>query len=313
MSTVPQHVFETADEALSDLEQHHDVAIPLAVAHGSYAWCGASPDSDYDVAFVFVPADLRQYAHLEKPVETITDDRDDLELQGIDVRRFAELLSDSNESAIDLLRSPVQYRTEYDPCDLRTYVERTYDPMDLYHDWRAIAATNYRTYLSEHLVCDGDVYPILDVHDGDDGREYVVRAEDGTRTVSADDERYAETQTKPTVKRNLTICRAAMAARYLRETGESGDHDLPAISFEAFLSEQAPTVLEDERIELACDLLERKRAGDGSEEIGDVVGHEFAHPEREIDPTVHARDGPDPTRLDEFVDEIIDAADRVRL
>ncbi|SDQ23826.1 nucleotidyltransferase domain-containing protein [Natronobacterium texcoconense] len=314
MSTVPQHVFEAVDEALSTLEQRHEIVIPLAVAHGSHGWGGAGPDSDYDVAFVFVPRDLRQYAHLEGPEETIVDDRDDLEFQGLDIRRFAELLADSNESAIDIVRSPIRYREEYDPRDLSAYVERSYNPIDLYHDWRAIAGTNYRKYLSEHLVRDGETYPIVERREDDgDALEYVVRTDDGTETVAADDKRYAETQTRPTVKRNLTICRAAMYARYLRTTGERGEHDLPAISFAEFLSEQAPTVFDDERLELVRDLLERKRTGDGDEEIGDAVGREFAHPEREIDPAVHACDGPDPGRLDEFVDEIIDSAAPTRL
>lgn len=308
MSTVPQRVFEATDDGLADLERRHDIAVALAVAHGSHAWGGAGPDSDYDVAFVFVPTDLRQYAHLEGPDETIVADRGDLEFQGLGVRRFAALLSESNESAIDLLRSPIRYRTTYDPSDLCAYVERTYDPMDLYHDWRAIAATNYRKYLSEHLVRDGEVYPIVDVRE-DDGEvlEYVIRTDDGRRTIPADDERFTETGTRPTVKRNLTICRAAMYARYLRATGDRGDHDLPAISLERFLTEQAPAVFDDERIELARELLERKRAGEGGVTVGDAVGREFAHLQREIDPEIHARDGPEIDRLDGFVDEMIAA------
>ncbi|ELZ23269.1 nucleotidyltransferase [Haloterrigena salina JCM 13891] len=317
MSTVPESVFERVDDLLTDLERDREVRVALAVARGSHAWGAASPESDYDVGFVFVPDDLRRYAHLAGPPETIheaadTDDGD-VELQGWDVRTFARLLADSNDGAIDLLRSPIRYRVAYEPAGLAAYVERTYNPMDLYHAWRGIATSNYRKYISNHLVRNDDaIFPILESRED----EYVVEtrdsaddagSDDETRTIPVDDERFAETQTKPTVKRNLTIYRAAMSARYLTATGEGDGHELPVIEFDRFLDEQAPSVFDADRIERARALLERKRAGDGSETIGDAVGREFARPPREIDPGRHARSGPDPERLDGFVDELIAA------
>ncbi|ADB59385.1 Nucleotidyltransferase, predicted [Haloterrigena turkmenica DSM 5511] len=319
MSAVPESVFERVDDLLTDLERDRGIRVALAVARGSHAWGAASPESDYDVGFVFVPDDLRRYAHLAGPPETIheavdTDDGD-VELQGWDVRTFARLLADSNDGAIDLLRSPIRYRVAYEPMKLAAYVERTYNPMDLYHAWRGIATSNYRKYISHHLVrTDDAIFPILEARED----EYVVETrgeeeadeldvDDGTRTIPIDDERFTETQTKPTVKRNLTIYRAAMSARYLKATGERDGHELPVIEFDRFLDEQAPSVFDDERIERARALLERKWAGDGSEPIGDAVGREFAHPPHEIDPGRHAHSGPDPKRLDEFVDELIAA------
>ena len=304
MAAVPEHVHETVADHLMAIEREYDVAVPLAVARGSHAWGGASPDSDYDVGFVFVSTDLRRYAHLEGVPETIVDDRGAFEYQGWDVRTFVRLLADSNEGAIDLLRSPIRYWAAYDPDDLAAYIERTYNPIDLYHTWRGIATSNYRKYISHHLVrSDDELFPIVEADD----ETYLVETDDGTMTVSADDERFQETQTKPTVKRNLTIYRAAMAARYLKATGERGTHDLPALAFETFLREQAPAVFDRKRIERARELLERKRAGEGDATVGDAVGRAFAHPPKRIDPDVHARDGPDPTRLDGFVDEVIDA------
>jgi predicted nucleotidyltransferase len=304
MTTVPTHVHETVDDHLTAIEREHDVTVALAVARGSHAWGAASPDSDYDVGFVFVPTDLRRYAHLEGAPETVIADRGEFEYQGWDVRTFARLLADSNEGAIDLLRSPIRYRLAYDPADLTAYIERTYNPIDLYHTWRGIATSNYRKYVSHHLVRnDDETFPIIDTAGG----EYTVETDDGTMTVSADDERFTETQTKPTVKRNLTICRAAMSAYYLEETGERGEHDLPALKFETFLREQAPAVFDADRIDRARELLERKRAGEGDAVIGDAVGREFAHPPKAIDPAVHARDGPDTERLNGFIDEIIAA------
>ncbi|WP_049922565.1 nucleotidyltransferase domain-containing protein [Halopiger djelfimassiliensis] len=302
--SLPDSAFEAVDDALDSLAATHDVEVVFAVARGSHAWGAASPDSDYDVGFVFVPADLRRYAHLEGPPETIVTDRGEFEFLGWDVRKFASLLAASNEGAIDMLRSPIRYRLAYDLDDLAAYVQRTYNPIDLYHTWRGIASSNYRKYVSHHLVrTDDETFPIVD----ETPAGYVVETDDGTTTVSADDERFRETQTKPTVKRTLAIYRAAMAARYLKATGERGDHDLPALEFESFLTEQAPAVFDDARIERARELLERKRRGDGDAILADSVDRKFAHPPIDIDPAVHARNGPDTERLNEFIEAMIAA------
>jgi uncharacterized protein len=304
MASIPAHVRETVDDHLTAIERSEEISVALAVARGSRAWGAASPDSDYDVGFVYAPTDLRRYAHLEGVDEVIHEERGDFEYQGWDVRKFAGLLADSNDGAIDLLRSPIRYRTVYDPDDLTEYVEETYNPIDLYHAWRGTATNNYRKYLSRHLVrTDDEIFPILEARDD----EYVVEDGDGTRTVDAADERFVETQTRPTVKRNLTVVRAAMAARYLKATGERGTHGLPRIEFEAFLDDQAPSVFDADRIDRTRALLERKRAGEGGARIGDAVGRSFARPPKRIDPAVHARDGPDRERLDAFVDELLAA------
>ncbi|MEY7850591.1 nucleotidyltransferase domain-containing protein [Natrarchaeobius sp. A-rgal3] len=309
MTTVSATVFDAVDEEITVLESDHGVDVVLAAARGSHAWGASGPESDHDVGFVYVQSDLRGYAHVREPPTTITAEPErsdvDLEFQGWDVRTFARLLADSNDGAIDLLRSPIRYRSAYDATDLLAYVERTYNPMDLYHAWRGVATNNYRKYVSHHLVrTDDETFPILETTDD----AYLVETDEGTATIPADDERYAETQTRATVKRNLTICRGSMYARYLRATGERGEHDLPALEFERFLTEQAPAVFEPERIERARTLLERKRRGEGSETVGDAVGPEFARPPVEIDPEIHARGGPDAERLDAFVDKMIAAA-----
>ncbi|ELY98907.1 nucleotidyltransferase domain-containing protein [Natrialba asiatica] len=341
--SVPASVRERIESHLAAIERDRDVTIIVAVARGSRAWGGASSASDYDVGFVFAPSDLSRYAHLEGPPETIVEERRggetvagnatsaaaeiDYDYQGWDVRKFARLLVNSNDGAIDLLRSPIRYRLACERAvldDLRSYVERTYNPMDLYHAYRGIATSNYRKYVSNHLVrADDELFPIIE--ETADG--YVVEAADGagesdeagrrrsegkgegTMYVADDDERFSTTQTKPTVKRNLTICRAAMAARHLQTTGERGDHDLPALAFETFLDDQAPAVFERERIALARTLLERKRRGEGDAHIGDPVGREFATPPAELDPAVHVRAGPDAARVDEFVDELLAAVE----
>lgn len=42
--------------AIDDIEREHDVRVLYAAESGSRAWGFASPDSDYDVRFVYVHA-----------------------------------------------------------------------------------------------------------------------------------------------------------------------------------------------------------------------------------------------------------------
>jgi predicted nucleotidyltransferase len=319
---------EAVRTALDRIERERGVTAVLAVAHGSRAWGVPGPDSDYDVRAVVVRDDWRRYVHLDDPADSFraafdaADVGREVEVEAWDVLTFARLLRESNDGAIDLLRSPVVYRDRVGRDALRAYAltdavpafarrvdppERpVYDPIALYHAWRSIARRNYRSYLSAHLV-DGDdrTYPILAA----DGDGYRVRTPDGDDVrVARDDDRFVETATRPTVKRNLVVLRAAASARYLLATGAAGAHELPAIDFPTFLGGQAPGTVDPEAIAAARDLVARKRAGDGDRDVGDRVGRAFAHPPTDVDPAVHARGRVAARHVDAVVDELLDAA-----
>lgn len=317
MSQVPADVHATVTDFLADLEREYaaehdlDITFVLAVSRGSHAWGLDGPESDYDVAVVYAPSDLREYAHLGGTMDSIQRDYPgplDVEVQGWDVRTFGTLLSDSNEQAIDALRSPITYRECFDREPLREYVLESYNPIALYHTYRAIAKNNYRKYLSHHLVdSDTNTYRIDHVTDDrfvledplPDGRTELAEADVGGR--------YQETQARQTVKRNLAVAKNAMYAEYLRVTGECGEHRLPHYDFPTFLAEQAPAVFDDDLLGTVSMLVAEKQAGNGSSGVGDLVGHEFAHRPADIPTAVHATGDPDETRLNDFIDDMLDA------
>lgn len=57
-------------EKLVEIENKENVRIIMAVESGSRAWGFASPDSDYDVRFVYV-RNLEDYLKLEKTRDVI--------------------------------------------------------------------------------------------------------------------------------------------------------------------------------------------------------------------------------------------------
>jgi predicted nucleotidyltransferase len=95
---------------LHRLEIHHGVRILYACESGSRAWGFASPDSDFDIRFIFAKPE-NSYLSVADGLESI-----DLPLEGLldaggwDVRKAARLLGKSNGALVEWLHSPVVYR-----------------------------------------------------------------------------------------------------------------------------------------------------------------------------------------------------------
>lgn len=96
-------------EKLKEIEKSKNVEILFAVESGSRAWGFASPDSDYDIRFIYKHK-LEYYLSLwEKPdvIEFMTED--DLDGSGWDLRKAVKLLAKSNAPLIEWLFSPIVY------------------------------------------------------------------------------------------------------------------------------------------------------------------------------------------------------------
>lgn len=96
-------------EKLKEIENSKNVEILFAVESGSRAWGFASPDSDYDIRFIYKHK-LEYYLSLwEKPdvIEFMTED--DLDGSGWDLRKSVKLLAKSNAPLIEWLFSPIVY------------------------------------------------------------------------------------------------------------------------------------------------------------------------------------------------------------
>ena len=96
---------------LDETEKQHNITVLHAVESGSRAWGLASPDSDYDIRFIYKkPAD--EYLTLwEKPdvIEFMT--AEDLDGSGWDLAKALILLAKSNAPLIEWLFPPVTYRS----------------------------------------------------------------------------------------------------------------------------------------------------------------------------------------------------------
>lgn len=96
-------------DKLKEIEHNENVKILLAVESGSRAWGFASPDSDYDVRFIYVrPKEF--YLKLEKTRDVIElPINDELDINGWDLCKALRLLHSSNPTLFEWLSSPVKY------------------------------------------------------------------------------------------------------------------------------------------------------------------------------------------------------------
>ncbi|GGG54339.1 nucleotidyltransferase domain-containing protein [Hymenobacter glacieicola] len=96
--------------ALTQLEATDHIRILYACESGSRAWGFPSPDSDYDVRFIYArPA--QWYLTLDDGPDTLNFPVDDeLDLAGWELRKTLKLLRGSNAALFEWLQSPVVYQ-----------------------------------------------------------------------------------------------------------------------------------------------------------------------------------------------------------
>ena len=102
---------ETILGELRKIEEQHHVRILHAVESGSRSWGFASPDSDYDIRFVYVrPA--YDYLRLDEPRDVIEWINDGvLDINGWDLRKAMTLFVKGNATLFEWSHSPVVYKT----------------------------------------------------------------------------------------------------------------------------------------------------------------------------------------------------------
>lgn len=274
---------------LLDFAEENDVLIVAAKEYGSRAWNVESESSDHDLAVIYRQP-TSDYITLGNYRENI-DRNDVLNVDGEEVevnilswniKRFAELVSKSNPTAIEVLTSDVAYVDDPRLDRLEKHARTCFRPIAMMGHYHSLAKNNYRKYLKD-IVIDNYTEERFKVIDEDDNGLYVENEETGNQRFLHEntlEDGFQRSTLDLTVKRNLYVARALAYKRYIEET-----HSLPSFDFVEFLDNEADVIegaYGGELVAACNELVHHKKKGDGDKKIGNVVGH-FAEDEIERD------------------------------
>lgn len=133
---------------LRAIECQHNVTVLFACESGSRGWGFASPDSDYDVRFIYVNR-LPWYLTVQPQRDVIElPISDELDINGWDLRKALGLLRESNPTLLEWLRSPIIYRQDEQAMTAFNALAHThFSRVRAWHHYAAMAKKNFREYL----------------------------------------------------------------------------------------------------------------------------------------------------------------------
>ena len=138
------------DTRLEQIEQNENARILFAVESGSRAWGFPSPDSDYDVRFVYVrkedwylSVDAKRDV-IELPIEA------DLDINGWDLKKALQLLIKPNPVLLEWLRSPIIYRADMNAMkSISALGEKTAHQRPSSYHYVNLAKSQYRRFIAD--------------------------------------------------------------------------------------------------------------------------------------------------------------------
>ncbi|MDE6725837.1 MAG: nucleotidyltransferase domain-containing protein, partial [Ruminiclostridium sp.] len=139
-------------EKLKEIEKNENVKIIHCIESGSRAWGFASPDSDYDVRFIYVRP-TEYYLRLDKTADVIEWQLDDvLDINGWDIKKALILLHKSNPTLFEWNGSPIVYRTTEQWKKVSDIINGFFIRKSGVYHYLSTAKSNYREYLKgEHV------------------------------------------------------------------------------------------------------------------------------------------------------------------
>lgn len=130
---------ENITDLLNNLERKKHIKILYACETGSRAWGFPSPDSDYDVRFIYMH-ERDWYLSLNTRKDTIEHMDGDLDVTGWDLKKSLILLKKSNAPLIERFMSPIEYHTVPGfKHEFKSLIETHYSPTAVFHHHHSLA------------------------------------------------------------------------------------------------------------------------------------------------------------------------------
>ena len=143
---------ETILKELRKIESRHNVRILHAVESGSRAWGFASPDSDYDVRFIYVRP-MADYLRLDAPRDVIEWKLDEvLDINGWDLNKALRQIGQSNANLYEWNNSPIVYETTPEWDRVRDVSRNYFSEKAAINHYYGTAASTLAKFLNGNTV-----------------------------------------------------------------------------------------------------------------------------------------------------------------
>lgn len=147
-----RNIEQEINEKLNEIEKKEHVRILHAVESGSRAWGFASPDSDYDVRFVYVRK-REDYLAIEEPRDVIEYQLDEvLDINGWDLKKALKHFAKGNATLFEWSGSPVIYRTTPQWEKIRKASKQYFSEKTAVCHYYGTANSTYKEYLQGESV-----------------------------------------------------------------------------------------------------------------------------------------------------------------
>ena len=137
---------------IKEIEIQENVKVLHAIESGSRAWGFASPDSDYDVRFVYVHP-MEYYLELQSKKDFIDWELNEtLDINGWDLSKALQYFHKSNATLFEWSNSPVVYYTSPEWKQIKEMSEKFFSCKSAMYHYYGTANKNYIEYLTDDMV-----------------------------------------------------------------------------------------------------------------------------------------------------------------
>lgn len=148
-------------EKLSEIEKDKNIEILFACESGSRAWGFESPDSDYDIRFIY-KHNKEWYLNLwdkKDTIEFMTED--DLDGSGWDLRKALKLMAKTNASFLGWLFSPIIYRADNEFLEeIKTIAINNFNPVGGFYHYHSMCKGFEETLDTDKMTLKSFFYAI---------------------------------------------------------------------------------------------------------------------------------------------------------
>ena len=147
-----RNIQKEIDDKLNEIEEKEGVRVLHAIESGSRAWGFASPDSDYDVRFVYV-RNKEDYLSLDELKDVIDWQLDEvLDINGWDLKKALKQFAKGNATLFEWSGSPIVYRTTDEWAEIRKVSEQYFSEKAAIYHYYGTANNTFHEYLQGDTV-----------------------------------------------------------------------------------------------------------------------------------------------------------------